>query len=102
MIGLGHLLCQPCDDVFEVACVMGARPCPRHRLGPADPAVRAPQQPQLALDHAARSRVAPALDAPVADDELAAGLPAARAHPPPAAQPDSHDHALAAETDIDD
>jgi hypothetical protein len=46
--------------------------------------------------------MAPALDAPVVDHELATGLPAARAHAPAAAQPDAHDHPLTAETDIDD
>ena len=84
---------------------MGARPSPRHRLGPHNTAVRAAQQAQLALNHAARRaevQVAPTLDAPLADDEPAAGLPAARAHPPAAEQPDGHDHPLAAETDIND
>jgi hypothetical protein len=103
--GLGHLLREPCDDVFEVAGVMGARPRPRHRLGPHNTAVRAAQQAQLALDDTARRaevQVAPALDAPVADDEPGAGLPAARAHPPAPTQPHGHDHPLAAETDIDD
>ncbi len=89
--GLGHLLRQPRDDVFEVTRVMSARARPRHGLGPDDAAVRAAQQAQLALDHAARRaeiQVAPALDAAVMHDQARARLPAARAHPAPAAKPD--------------
>jgi len=48
---LGHLLRQPRDRVFEVAGVMGARPRPRDGLE-VDPARRAAQPAQLALDHA--------------------------------------------------
>ena len=102
---LGHLLRQPRHDVFEVAGVMGTRPGPRHRFGAHDAAVRAPEQPQLAFDHAARRaeiQVAPALDAVVMHGQARAGLPAARAHPAPAAQPHGHDHPLAGEADIDD
>jgi len=84
---------------------MGTRPGPRHRFGAHDAAVRAPEQPQLAFDHAARRaeiQVAPALDAVVMHGQARAGLPAARAHPAPAAQPHGHDHPLAGEADIDD
>ena len=94
---------QPRDDVFEVASVMGARPRPRHRLGPHDSAVRTAQQPQFALDHAARRaeiQVALALDATVMDHQPAAGLAAARAHPPPAPQADRHDHPRVGEADM--
>ncbi len=82
---------------------MGAWPCPRHRLGSHDAAVRAPQPPQLALDDAtagAEVQVAPALDAAVMDLELPAGLPAGRADAPAAAQAHGHDHPLRAERDV--
>ena len=46
--------------------------------------------------------MAPALDAPVVDLQLPAGLPAAGADAPPAPQPDRHDHPLGAEADVDD
>ena len=101
---LGHLLRQPRDDVFEVARVVRAGPRPRDRLE-LHAAVRAAQPAQLALDHAparAEIQMAPALDAPVVDLQMPAGLPAARAHPPPAPQPDGHDHPLGAEADVDD
>jgi hypothetical protein len=65
--------------------------------------VRAPQAPQLALDHAAigaEVEVTPALHAPPMD--AAAQLAAARAHTPPAPQPNGHDHPLRAERDVDD
>src|SRR5439155_15672802 len=72
------------------------------RLHP-NAAVAAAQQPQLALDHAstgAEIEVAPALDAPVVDLQLAAGLPADRADAPAAAQADRHDHPLRTERDV--
>ena len=93
------------DDILEIAGVMGARPRPWHRLGPDDPAVRTAQQPQIALDDAPRPaeiQMAPALDTPIVDLKLRAGLPAARAHPAPAPQLDGHDHPLAAEADVAD
>jgi hypothetical protein len=79
-------------------------PRPWHRLQ-THSAHWAPEPAQLALDHAAvraEVQVAPALDAPVVDLQVAAGLPAARADTSPAAQPDDDDDALAAKTDIDD
>jgi len=44
--------------------------------------------------------MAPALDAPVVDLQLPAGLAALGAHPAPAAQSDRHKHTLADERDI--
>src|SRR4051794_37609201 len=76
----GHLLRQPGHDIFEVARVRGAGPSPGHGLE-ADPARRAAQPAQLALDPAATAaeiEVTPALDAPVVDLQPPAGLP----HPP--------------------
>jgi hypothetical protein len=64
---------------------MGARPGPRHRLNPDNATLRAPEQPQLALDNApcrAGIQMAPALEAAVVNHELAPGLPAPRAHAP--------------------
>ena len=61
------------------------------------------QPPQLALDHApvrAKIEMAPALDPPVMDRP--AELAAARANPPTATKPHSHDHPLRAEADIAD
>ena len=46
--------------------------------------------------------MAPALDAPVMDLQLPAGLPTRRADAPPAAQPHGHDHRLGVEADVDD
>jgi hypothetical protein len=46
--------------------------------------------------------VAPALDATITDNQLTAGLPAARAHAPAPPQAHRDDHSLTAETDIDD
>src|SRR5918997_206698 len=77
--GLGHLLRQPRHDVLKVAGMRAAGPGPRHGLG-AHPASRATQPAQLTLDHAAvcaQVQVAPALDAPVMDLQMTAGLPAA-------------------------
>jgi hypothetical protein len=45
--------------------------------------------------------MAPALDAPIMNLKLLAGLSAPRAHPPPAPQPDAHDHPLDAERDVE-
>ena len=76
-----HLLGQPRDHVFEVARVVRARARPRDRLQP-HAAVAAAQPAQLALDDAAARaevQVPPALDAPIVDLQVAAGLPAARA-----------------------
>src|SRR5215216_358951 len=98
-----HLLGQPRDGVLEVARVVGARSCPRHRLHP-DAAVAAAQQPQLAFDQAPTGpeiEVAPALDA-AAVDLQPAGLAAAAADAPAAPQPDHHDDPIRAEADIDD
>ena len=97
-----HLLRQPRHRVLEVAGVVRARPRPRHRLQP-HPAVTAAQQPQLALDPAARRaeiEVPPAFDAAIVDLEPA-GLPARRAHAPAAPEPDRHDDALGGEADVD-
>ena len=41
---LRHLLREPGHDILEVACVLGTRPCPRHRLQ-VNAAVRAAQAP---------------------------------------------------------
>ena len=74
---------------------------PRHGLE-TRAAIRAPQPPQLALDHAAvgaEIKVTPALHAPPVD--AAAELAALRADAPAAAQPDRHDHPLGTEADID-
>src|SRR5215217_7394426 len=98
-----HLLRQPRDHVLEVARVCGPRPRPWDRLH-ANTAIAAAQQPQLALDHAAtgaKIQMAPALDAPVVDLQLPAGLPAGRTDAPPAAQPHGDDHPLRSETDVD-
>jgi hypothetical protein len=68
-----HLVGQPGHDVFEVAGVRRARTRPRDRLEP-DAAIPAPEPAQLALDPAAtrpQIEVAPALDAPVVDLQLA-------------------------------
>ena len=46
--------------------------------------------------------MAQALDPVIADDQVAAGLPASRPHAPPPAQAHGHDDPFAAETDIDD
>ena len=97
-----HLLRQPRDDVLEVARVRRARPGPRDGLQP-HTARPASEAAQLALDPAAtRSEIemAPALDAPVMDLQLPAGLPALGADPSPAPQADRHDHALAGERDV--
>jgi len=97
-----HLLRQPRHDVLEVARVRRARPRPRHRLGP-HAARRAAQAAQLALDPAtagAQVEMAPALDAPVVDLQLPAGLPAPGAHAPATAQPNRHEHTLAGERDV--
>ncbi len=97
--GARHLLGQPCHDVLEVARVRGARPGPWDRLHPHS-AVAAAQQAQLALDDApagAEVEVPPALDAPVVDLQLPAGLTALRAHTSPAPQADGHDHPLRTE-----
>jgi hypothetical protein len=83
--------------------VRRAGPGPRDGLEP-DAAVAAAQPAQLALDPAgARSEieVAPALDAPVMDLQPPAGLAALRAHPPPTAQTNAHDHPLGGEADVD-
>jgi hypothetical protein len=101
---LGHLLRQPGHHVLEVARVARARARPRHRLQ-LDAAGPAAQQPQLAFDDAAAGaeiEMTPALDAAVVDLQVAAGLPAARADAPAAAQAHGHDHPLGAEADIDD
>ena len=101
---LGHLLGKPRHDVLEVAGVVGVRSGPRHRLQ-VHAAVAAAQAPQLALDYTAAGaeiQVPPALDAPVVDLKLRAGLPAARAHPSPAPELDGHDHPLTPEADVDD
>lgn len=98
-----HLLGQPRDDVFEVTGVMSTRPGPRHGLG-AHTAVRASEQPQLALDEAATRteiEMPPALDATIVDLQ-SAGLPAAAADPSPAPEPDRDHDAVAGEADIDD
>jgi len=90
--------------VSEVAGVMGARPRPRDRLQ-MDPARRAAQSAQLALDHAAcraEIEVTPALDAPPVDLQLTAGLPAARADPSAPPQPDDHDDRVAGDADVAD
>src|SRR5215211_5815324 len=79
---LGHLLGQPAGDVLEVARGWRASSRPRHRLEPDDPAVRAAQPAQLALDHApvgAEVEVAPALDPAVVDLQLPTALAAPRA-----------------------
>ena len=97
-----HLLRQPGHDVLEIARVRRPRPGPRHRLGP-NPAIRAAQPAQLALDPAATGaqvKVAPALDAPVMDLQPPAGLPALGTHAPPTAQTDRHEHAPVGERDI--
>jgi hypothetical protein len=63
------------------------------------------QAAQLALDHAARRaeiEVAPALDAPVVNLEVAAGLAALRAHAPSAAQAHRHHDAAFSERHIGD
>jgi hypothetical protein len=101
---LGHLLGQPRDDVLEVAGVLGVGSRPRHGLQ-MDPARRAAQAAQLTLDHTPRRgeiEVAPALDATPMDLQLAARLPAPRADPPPASQPDGHDDRLRGNGDVDD
>ena len=103
-IGANAICCAShATDVFEVARVVRARPRPRHRLQ-TNAAVAAAQPAQLALDDAAaraQIQVPPALDAPIVDLQVAAGLAAARADPPPAPQPDGHDHPLAGEADVD-
>jgi hypothetical protein len=102
--GLGHLLRQPGDDVFEVARVVGVRARPRHCFQ-MHPAHAATQPPELALDHTpagAEIEVPPTLDPPVVDLQMAAGLAALPAHPAPAPEPDGHDHPLDAEADVDD
>ena len=101
---LGHLLRKPGHHVLEVARVVRLGPGPRHRLQ-VHAAVAAAQPAQLALDHAAAGaeiQMPPALDAPLMDLKLGAGLPAARAHPPTAPELHGHDHPLAPEGDIDD
>ena len=98
--GLGHLLRQPRDRVLEVASVLGAGPRPRNR-SEVDTAVRTAQAAELALDHAAISaeiEMPPALHTPAVD--ASAELAATRAHAPPAAQPDGHDHPLRAKADV--
>jgi hypothetical protein len=83
-IGERHLLRQPRHDVFEVARVVRARPGPRDRLQP-DATVLAAKAAQLALDDAAAGaevQVPPALQSPVVDLELAAGLTARGADTP--------------------
>jgi DAHP synthetase family protein len=103
-VAAGHLLRQPRHDIFKITGVMRAGPRPRHRLK-VHAAVRALQAPQLALNHAAvgaEVQVAPALDAPVVNREMAARLPATRANTSPAAQPDRDHGALAAKNNIDD
>lgn len=80
---LGHLLRQPRDHVLEVTGVPGVGPRPRHGLE-MDPARRAAQPAQLALDHAASRaeiEVTPALDATPVNLQMPAGLPAAGADP---------------------
>jgi hypothetical protein len=88
----GHLLRQPRNEILEIAGVMRAHPRPWDRLG-AHPAVWAPHPPKLALDPAsagAEIEMPPPLD-PAAVN-MPGELPASRAHPPAAPQPDSHDH----------
>ena len=83
---------------------MSAGPRPGHRFE-ADAAIRAAQQPQLALDHAtsrADIQVTPALHAAIVDLQMPSGLTADRADPAPAGEPDRHDHPLAGKADIDD
>jgi hypothetical protein len=82
---------------------MRARPRPRDRLEP-NTAVWTPEPAQLALDDAAigaQVEVPPALDAPVVDLQVSAGLAALGADAPAAAQPDGYDHPLAGEAHID-
>jgi hypothetical protein len=70
-----------------------------------DPACRAAQASQVTLDDAAAGaeiQVAPALDATPMDLQLAAGLAAAGADPPPASQPDGHDDRFGRDADVDD
>ena len=68
------------------------RACPSSSADVAD--VNAPCRAEI--------EVAPALDAPPVDLQMPAGLPADRADPPPASQPDGHDDRLHADADVDD
>jgi hypothetical protein len=102
--GLRHLLREPRCDVFEVARVARSRPRPRNRLE-LRTAVRTPNAAQLTLDDTTRRaqvEMTPTLQATVVHVHVPADLPAARTDPSPAAQPDRHDHPLAAEADVDD
>jgi hypothetical protein len=70
-----------------------------------DPARRATQASQLALNDATAGteiEMAPAFDATAVDLQMAAGLPAPRADPSPASQPDGHDDRLRRDADVDD
>jgi hypothetical protein len=99
-----HLLRQPHDHVFEVARVSRVGPSPRHRLEP-NAAVRAAQAPQLSLDEApagAQVKVSPALDPPVVDLQVPAGLAAPTTDPTPARERNCHDHTFARERDVFD
>ena len=104
MIGANAICCASHATTSSKSRVcVRARPRPRHRLQ-AHAAVAAAQPSQLALDDAAAGaeiQVPPALDAPVVDLQLPAGLAALGAHAPAAPQPDRHHHALAGEADID-
>ena len=96
----GHLLRQERDHVLYVPRVRGAGPRPRHHLRPVA-TTRATKTPKLALDHAPRGaeiQMPPALHAPILD--LQPHRPAARTDPPPAPQPNRHDHSFAAERHV--
>jgi hypothetical protein len=83
--------------------VVRTRTRPGDRLGP-NTAVRAAQQPQLALDHATgrdEIEMPPALE-PAIVDLQPTGLPAARADAPAPPELDRHDHTVSGEADIDD
>jgi hypothetical protein len=100
---LRHLLRQPGDDVLKVARVVRVGPGPRHRVV-AHTTVGTAQPAQLTLDHAAagaKVEMTPPLNAAIVDLELPTSLTALRADPPPAAQPNRHDHPLDAERHVD-
>ena len=102
--GLGHLLRQPRDDIFEVAGVVRAGPGPRDRLE-VNTTVWAAKATQLGFDHApagAEIQVAPALEPPVVDLEMTASLAAAPTHPTSAPQANRDDHPLGPKADVDD
>lgn len=93
-----NAICCASHQILEVARVRGARPRPWDRLEP-DPAVRAAQAPQLALDHAPRRaqvQMPPALETAVVDLQ-ATGLPAPAADAPAAPKAHSHHDAILGE-----